>query len=138
MNIFYHTEDLNFNPKDWENTSNWLKEAIENEAKECGELNFIFCSDTYLLKINREYLNHDTYTDIITFDYVDGQLITGDIFISIDRVKENADLYQVEFEKELSRVLIHGILHLIGYNDDNEANTVEIRAKEDYYLSIKK
>lgn len=136
MNILYHTEDIDFEPKDWQKTSKWIKEAIENESKICGELNFIFCSDPYLLKINEEYLNHDTYTDIITFNYVEGNNISGDIFISIDRVKENAKSFEVSFEKELARVLIHGILHLIGYDDDNEESTAEIRSKEDFYLAL--
>ena len=95
-----------------------------------------FCSDNYLLKINQDYLKHDTYTDVITFNYVEENVISGDIFISIDRIKENASKVGIDFNMELARVAIHGILHLIGYNDKSSEETQEIRAKEDFYLTL--
>lgn len=114
----------------------WLENAIKNENKIAGELSFVFCDDEYLHKINLEYLNHDTYTDIITFDYTEANIIAGDIFISIERVKENATSFNTLFENELSRVIIHGVLHLIGYKDKTEEESTLMRAKEDFYLNL--
>jgi len=102
-----------------------------------GFLNFIFCSDNYLLKINVEHLNHDTYTDIITFDYSKEDRISGDIFISIDRVEENAKSHKTSFENELHRVIIHGVLHLLGYGDKEPGQKAEMRQKEDFCLSLR-
>ena len=95
----------------------------------------IFCSDEYLLDVNRKYLNHDYYTDIITFDYCEGPVLSGDLFISVDSVRENASFYGTEFADELNRVIVHGLLHLIGYDDHAEADIATMRAKENYYLS---
>lgn len=114
----------------------WIKNAILQEKYSLGELNYIFCDDTYLLKINREYLNHDTLTDIISFDYTIGKQINGDIYISIDRIKENAKLYKTTFYNELLRVMIHGVLHYCGYKDKTDADKKIMRSKEDYYLSL--
>ena len=114
---------------------NWLSDVIKNENKLVGEIVFIFCSDSYLLQINNEFLNHDYFTDIITFDYVDGDIISGDIFISYDRVLENSSVYETIFDKELYRVIVHGVLHLIGYNDKIESDQLIMREKEDYYLA---
>jgi len=135
-NISYHSEDIKFKPSNWKNTVEWLKNCIEKENKTCGDLSFIFCNDAYLLKINIEYLNHDTYTDVITFNYVEENTISGDVFISIERVKENAATYKVSFAKELLRVLVHATLHLIGYDDQTTAKAEEIREKEDFYLTL--
>jgi len=106
---------------------------IEEGSKE-GNLNIIFCSDNYLLKMNKEYLGHNYFTDVITFDYSEENLISGDVFISVDTVKENAKNYEVSFENELFRVIIHGVLHLIGYNDKTDKEQEEMTIKENYYL----
>jgi len=118
--------------------ASWISQVIENESFKEGDINYIFCSDNQLLTRNIEFLNHDTLTDIISFDYTMGKLISGDIFISIDRVKENAEGFNVSFEEELSRVMIHGILHYCGYNDKTDAEKSLMRSKEDYYLSLQK
>ena len=113
----------------------WIAEAVVAEEFLVGEINYVFCTDEYLHKINLQYLNHDMYTDIISFDYRVGKQLHGDIFISVDRVRENATKFEVDFNSELLRVLIHGILHFCGYKDklDNEVNVM--RAKEDYYIA---
>ena len=112
-----------------------IKSLISNELKKSGNICVILCSDSYLLEINKQFLNHDYYTDIITFNYCEGNTVSGDLFISIDRVKENADDFASVFMKELYRVIFHGILHLIGYNDKTKEEQVEMRQKEDFYLS---
>ena len=134
--IFFHSEDVSFKLTNSSSISQWIKTAISLEKKELGDLNFVFCSDQYLLKLNQDYLNHDTFTDIITFNYVTGPIISGDIFISTERVQENAKESSIPFLNELSRVIIHGVLHLIGYNDKTNAEAQEIRAKEDFYLTL--
>lgn len=114
---------------------NHIKSLILNELYEPGDISVILCTDEYLLEINRQYLNHDYYTDIVTFNYVEDSVISGDLFISIDRVKENAETFQSKFVVELYRVVFHGILHLAGYNDKTEAERKQMREKENYYLS---
>jgi probable rRNA maturation factor len=114
---------------------NTIEYLIKNENKYTGDITVIFCSDDYLLKINEQYLNHDYYTDIITFDYVENSVISGDLFISTDRVKENSAQLNVSFEKELYRVVLHGILHLTGYKDKTEDEKKVMRGKEDFYLA---
>jgi rRNA maturation RNase YbeY len=116
--------------------SNWLLAVIQKEGKVLGELNYIFLSDEALLQMNKEYLNHDYFTDIITFDYCEGDLITGDLFISVDRVADNAKKYHSEFLEELKRVMVHGILHLMGYGDKHEREQVIMRQKEDLYIKM--
>ncbi len=113
----------------------WIIASITFENKKVGNINFIFCSDRYLLKINQQYLKHDYFTDIVTFDYVEGDIISGDVFISIDRVKENSGIYNVSFETELHRIIIHGVLHLLGYHDKDPEDKTLMTRKEDYYLS---
>jgi len=113
----------------------WIKETIIAEGKNVGDIAFIFCSDDYLLDVNRKFLEHDYYTDIITFDYVDQNLINGDIFISVDRVKENASIYYSDFNNELNRIMIHGVLHLLGYKDKVKKDKALMTAKEDFYLN---
>ena len=134
-NIYYHSE-CDFQLQNETSISKWLIAAVVNENKTIGEINYIFCEDDYLLKKNQEYLNHDTLTDIITFDYSEENKLSADIFISIERVKENALIFAVPFEKELKRVIIHGILHLIGYKDKSEEETKTMRSKENFYLAI--
>lgn len=112
-----------------------LNSLIKNELKKTGEVSVIFCSDEYLLQMNKEYLDHDYYTDIITFDYVEGEVISGDLFISLDRIRENAENFKTSLLKELYRVVFHGVLHLVGYNDKTEEEQKTMREKENYYLS---
>jgi len=133
-NIYYHSE-CDFQLQNETSISKWLIAAVVNENKTIGEINYIFCEDDYLLKKNQEYLNHDTLTDIITFDYSEENKLSADIFISVERVKENALIFAVPFEQELKRVIIHGILHLIGYKDKSEEEAKIMRNKEDFYLS---
>jgi len=135
-NIYYHSE-CDFQLKDDESITKWLKDAISTEDKELGEINYIFCDDQYLLKKNQEYLQHDTFTDIITFDYTEENRLSADIFISIERVKENAITFAVPFATELRRVIIHGVLHLMGYKDKSEEDAETMRSKENFYLSKK-
>ena len=113
----------------------WIAEAVAAEGFLVGEINYVFCTDEYLHKINLQYLNHDTYTDIISFDYRVGKRLHGDIFISVDRVRENATKFEVDFNSELLRVLIHGILHFCGYKDKLDNEVSAMRAKEDYYIA---
>lgn len=114
----------------------WIKKVILSEEKEVGELNYIFCNDDYLHKINVDYLNHDTLTDIISFDYTVGKKLQGDIFISIERVRENASEFNVSFEEELLRVMIHGILHYSGYKDKTKVDEVVMRQKEEEKIKM--
>ncbi len=116
--------------------SNWISKTIRNEHYNEGEISYVFCSDNYLLKINTNYLKHNTLTDIITFDYSLGMQINTEIYISIDRVKVNAEKFNTTFENELHRVIIHGVLHLCGYKDKDKEERVIMRNKEDYYLSL--
>ena len=135
-NIYYHSE-CDFQLKDDESITKWLKDAISTEDKELGEINYIFCDDQYLLKKNQEYLQHDSFTDIITFDYTEENRLSADIFISIERVKENAITFAVPFVTDFSGVLIHGVLHLMGYKDKSEEDAKTMRSKENFYLSKK-
>lgn len=113
----------------------WLNQVISNEAKEEGDITYIFCDDDYLLEKNIRFLNHNTLTDVITFDYCEGNSVSGDIFISIERVKENSEIFKVDFLTELNRVMVHGLLHLLGYKDKTEKESNLMRKKENYYLS---
>lgn len=115
--------------------SNWVSSVIEKENFKEGEINYVFCDDDYLLKLNVEFLDHDTYTDIISFDYTMGKLISGDIFISTERVKENAKFFNVSFNDELRRVIIHGVLHYCGFKDKTETDVEQMRSKENEYLN---
>ena len=136
MSIKYFNEDVPLPKIKKRRTSNWIKETILLEEKIVGDVSFIFCSDNYLLEVNKKYLTHDYYTDIITFDYVEGELISGDIFISTDRVKENAKEFSTTVENELNRILLHGILHLLGYKDKIKKDKEFMTSKEDYYLNV--
>ncbi|WP_263601914.1 rRNA maturation RNase YbeY [Chryseobacterium sp. PET-29] len=117
------------------NYKKWLEEIILSEKKKLGEINYIFCNDEYLLKVNQDYLQHDYYTDIITFDYVKGRTISGEIFVSLQRISDNASTLSKDYEEELRRVLAHGILHLSGYKDKSEEEEQLMRSKEDFYLA---
>jgi rRNA maturation RNase YbeY len=135
LSIFFHKENVSFSA-DEELVVKWVKESIKSLGRTLGELSFIFCSDEYLKKINIKYLNHDFFTDVITFDYSNEKLLFGDIYISTDRVKENAKTYKSSFNQELFRVIIHGVLHLCGFNDKTEEEKTLIRNKEDEFLSL--
>jgi rRNA maturation RNase YbeY len=136
MGINYFAEDVSVPKIKRRLTSGWIKNAIISEGKSIGDISFIFCSDNYLLEVNKKYLQHDYFTDIITFDYVEDDRINGDIFISIDRVKENAKQFSKTFENELNRILIHGILHLLGYKDKDKREKEVMTEKEDFHLSL--
>ncbi len=114
----------------------WIGKVLESEEYDLGDLNYIFCDDNYLLEINKKYLDHDTLTDIITFDYTDNKVLSGDIFISIERVRENAAMLDVDVKNELLRVMAHGLLHLMGFNDKNESDIVLMRKKEEEKINM--
>ena len=132
--IAFHYE-TDFLLENTENFIRWIKNVISEENKKLGEVNYIFCDDKYLLEKNIKYLDHDTLTDIITFNYCEGDIISSDIMISIERVMENSSIFENSFSEELNRVIIHGILHLIGYNDKTDGEKEIIRKKEDYYVN---
>ncbi|RDC56807.1 rRNA maturation RNase YbeY [Pedobacter chinensis] len=136
--ISFFTESIRYNLPQKLKIKKWIKATIEKEGFELQELNFIFCSDEYLLGINQQYLNHDTYTDIITFDNSDEEKqIVSDIFISIERVKENAKTFKTNDFDEVCRIMIHGTLHLLGYKDKDKAAKTLMTQKEDEYLSYR-
>ena len=137
IEFFY--EDISFQLLNPELTRDWVQGVIEQEGHSLESLNYVFCSDEYLRKINLEYLNHDYYTDIVTFDNSEKKkLIEGDVFISIDRIQDNADSHSSPFLHELHRVIIHGVLHLTGYNDTSNDEKKVMREKENAYLSLLK
>lgn len=133
--IRYYSEDTNFEFKGKLLNNRWIKFVAESEVRKVGDINVIFCSDNYILDVNMKYLQHDYFTDIITFDYCEDDVLSGDLFISIDSVKDNALFYGNDFPDELNRVIVHGILHLIGYDDHTDSEQKTMRSKEDYYLS---
>lgn len=133
--ISFSNADVKFSLKNKKIIAQWIQLTIEKEKKTCGQIIYIFCSDTFLLNLNQQFLNHNTYTDIITFDYSEGKVLNGEIYISIDRVKENAEKYRTEFQTELYRVMIHGVLHLAGYKDKTKEQKEKMRKKEDNALN---
>lgn len=133
--IRYYSEDIKFAFKGRALNNRWLKSVAESEFRKLGDINIIFCSDPYILDINIKFLNHSYYTDIITFDYCEDNVISGDLFISIDTVRDNASYYGSDFSEELNRVMVHGILHLVGFNDHTPEEQKIMREKENYYLS---
>jgi len=133
INFNYENEFILENEEDF---ANWLSSVIVSENKKEGEINYIFCDDDYLHKINVEYLDHDTLTDIISFDYTMGNEISGDIFVSVERVQDNAIDFKVSFEEELKRVLVHGLLHYCGYKDKSEEDALLMRSKEDEKIAL--
>ena len=132
--IHFHNADTSYILKNKRLISSWISSTIKDEVKQLEEISYIFCTDDYLLKINQEHLNHDTYTDIITFDYTEDGIISSEIYISVDRVKENANNLSVATLDEMHRVIIHGVLHLCGYKDKSDKEAKTMRSKEDYYL----
>ena len=135
MAIGFNVEEIKYNFKDKLVRKGWLKEVIKDAEKKIGEINYIIVSDEYLLQMNQQYLKHDTYTDIITFDYCEDNTVSGDMYISIDRVRENAINFNVTEEHELNRVLVHGLLHLLGQKDKTKSDALEMRRKEELWLS---
>jgi probable rRNA maturation factor len=136
--IDFETEDINFELTNYQQVSEWINQVIHKHDYQLGALTYIFCSDEYLHQINLDYLDHDTYTDIITFDNADEEgIIEGDIFVSIDRVKENAQDLNVSFDDELHRVLIHGVLHLLGFDDTTPELKNNMREKENESLHMR-
>ena len=131
---FNFLTDFSFDNED--NYSTWLSSIVSSEGKDLGELTYVFCDDEYLHKMNVDYLNHDTLTDIITFDYCEGSIVSGDVFVSVERVKENAIDFNVPFVDELLRVMAHGTLHLCGYKDKSEDDVVLMRSKEDEKIKL--
>jgi probable rRNA maturation factor len=123
--------ELDFQLENEDQFSSWISNVISSENKKEGDINYIFCDDEYILEINKQYLDHDYYTDIISFDYAVGNELHGDIFVSIERVRENALEFEVSFDEELKRVLIHGVLHYCGYKDKTEEDELLMRSKED-------
>ena len=136
MAISFSTENLDFELEDKVKVKKWISEVVKAQGKKVGQIGYLFCDDAYLIEVNRTYLNHDTYTDIITFDYVVGDIISGDIMISVERVKENASQFNTSFEQELHRVIIHGVLHLLGQKDKTESEAAEMRKKEEAALVL--
>ena len=134
----YFFEDIKFSFKGRRDNNAWLKAVAESEVKRLGSINIIFCSDNYILDVNQRYLGHDYFTDIITFDYCEDDVLSGDLFISIDTVRENAGFYKADsFDNELQRVMVHGLLHLIGYDDQTPEQQKVMREKENYYLDFR-
>lgn len=136
MAVTFHIQEVDFSLANRRVLKAWLRQLAEAERKDVGALTCIFCSDEYLLSLNKTYLEHDYYTDVITFDYSAGNVISGDIFISIDSVQANAAAYKVSFLSELYRVMAHGVLHLCGYRDATEAERKVMRAKENACLGM--
>ena len=136
MAITFSSNTIQFDLKDKTVMREWIKAIVKKEKKETGSINYIFTSDESLLKINLEYLKHNTYTDIITFDYSENKKINGDVFISIERISENAKKFDVSFEDELRRVMIHGVLHLCGYKDKSKTDSDLMRKRENAALRL--
>lgn len=132
--INFTTAETTFNLKNKRKIKDWILQIVGSENSSAGDITYVFCSDEYLLEMNKKYLNHDTFTDIITFDYTENGKTAGDICISIDRVNENAIQYSSDFEHELARVMAHGVLHLLGYKDKMKEDKKVMTEKEDFYL----
>lgn len=136
MAVAFTINDVHLTLRERLRLRRWISTVVQQSGKRVGEISYVFCSDESLLAYNLQFLNHDTYTDIITFDYVSGDVISGDILISVERVRENAASLDVPFEQELRRVMIHGVLHLLGQDDKSEAESKEMRAKEEAALAL--
>jgi probable rRNA maturation factor len=136
--IRFFSENTDYTQKNKTNTVSWIKKVIQAEGKKTGTVNFIFCDDDTLHQLNVSYLKHDTLTDILTFDFSEGFSVSGDIYISTDRVKENAKLFSQDFNQEIHRVIIHGILHLCGYHDESKKEKAAMTDKENFYLEWRK
>lgn len=141
--ITYHSENISFNLKGKREINNWIKSVVSDlqfslkmSNYKVGNINIVFCNDTYLLEINQKYLNHNYFTDIITFDYSENGIISGDLFISVDTVKENSLKFKVSFDEEIKRVIIHGVLHLLGYKDKTKSEKLKMKDAENMALSM--
>lgn len=136
MAIRFSSQSGDFELAEPEKVRRWIVEVVQRRGMTVGNINYLFCDDEYLLGVNQQYLQHDTYTDIITFDYVAGTLVSGDILISVERVGENAQLFGVPFGQELRRVVVHGVLHLLGQGDKSDAEAAEMRRLEGEALEL--
>ena len=136
MAIYFSSENIKFDLRGKLKVNKWITDLIKAQNKKVGDISYLFCDDAYLIEVNRTYLDHDTYTDIITFDYVEDDTISGDILISVERVKENAQLFNTTFDQELHRVIIHGVLHLLGQGDKTETEAAQMRKKEEAALAL--
>ena len=136
MSIRFATQSGDFEVPESQKVQKWIAEVVKRRDRQVGNINYLFCDDAYLLQVNRQYLDHDTYTDIITFDYVAGGLISGDIMISVERVGDNAEKFGVAFVDELHRVIIHGVLHLLGQGDKSDSEAREMRRQEEAALGL--
>lgn len=136
MSIRFASQNVDFELPQVEKVKKWVSQVVQLRGKRVGNISYLFCDDEHLLGVNQQFLNHDTYTDIITFDYVVADLISGDIMISVDRVGENAEKFGVPFEQELHRVVIHGVLHLLGQGDKSYAEAAEMRRQEEEALVL--
>lgn len=136
MSIRFSVHSVDFELQEAEKVKKWLTEVVRQRGMTVGNINYLFCGDEYLIEVNRKYLEHDTYTDIITFDYVAGGLVSGDILISVERVGENAVGFGVPFAQELHRVIVHGVLHLLGQGDKSESEAAEMRRQEEAALAL--
>lgn len=136
MSIRFASQNIDFELPQVEKVKKWVSQVVQLRGKRVGNISYLFCDDEHLLGVNQQFLNHDTYTDIITFDYVVADLISGDIMISVDRVGENAEKFGVPFEQELHRVVIHGVLHLLGQGDKSDAEAVEMHRQEEEALAL--
>lgn len=136
MSIRFSSQIESFELPEAEKVKKWISEVVLRRGKKVGNISYLFCDDEYMIGVNRQYLAHDTYTDIITFDYVAADLISGDIFVCIDRVGENAAKFGVAFEEELHRVVIHGVLHLLGQGDKSDSEAAEMRRQEEESLAL--
>jgi len=134
--ISFHNEGVHTKTPSKRLLKAWIKEFVANHGKKVGELAFVFCSDEKILEVNQNFLEHDYYTDVITFDYCEGEIVSGDIFISVERVQENAVSHGVDYNTELLRVLAHGVLHLIGFQDKKEKKKIEMTRNEDLCMSL--
>ena len=132
--IFFYNEDINYLLLKKRNIKTWLSAVAKEEGKEIETVSYIFCSDDFLLRVNEQYLHADYFTDVITFDYCEKNRVSGDVFISVDRVKENAKVYKQPFFSEMLRVILHGMLHLCGYKDKTKKEAKKMREMEEYYL----
>lgn len=136
MPVFFHTESINFSFNRRRLFKKWIAQLVESYDKSPGSINIIFTSNEYLLSVNQKYLNHNYFTDVITFEYNEENIISGDIFVSVEQVKANHAGYNSSFDIELSRVVIHGVLHLLGFKDSTKQESVEIRKQEDEALDL--
>ena len=133
--ISFHCKDCQYRPANKSRIAEWLNKSVQHQKKSIGNISIVFCSDEHLLQINKQYLNHNYFTDIITFDYSTNNVISGDLFVSIDRLRDNAANLEINLQLEVRRVLVHGVLHLCGYNDKSPADKKLMTAKEDFYLA---